>query len=236
MGRFSNEDMEAKALTLLSIWLDQERQEDTWVYYADLKDEAIRVKGFSKSALQRHLRWLVKTKKLEMIKDKNPETINDVIPRKSRKTRYKPNKEYWQKTFRWIPIRPEANDSEYLFFINLADEMTEKFDNACQELLRKSDKPTPPGQIPTRPELDALNAKIAKLVRSIRLELSKEYFNEKRDPEAVYALSRQGVKRAVSAYMDLWAFLAVTHGARGVYSKQMGSLQSSVGKLKQKNP
>jgi hypothetical protein len=236
LGRVSNEDMEAKALTLLSMWLDQENQEDTWVYYADLKDEAIRVKGFSKSALQRHLRWLVKTKKLEMIKDKKPETTKEGKTRKSRKTRYKPNKEYWQKTFRWIPIRREANDSEYIFFLNFIDEMTEKFDKTCQELVRKSDKPTPLGQMPTRSELDELNAQVAKLIRSIRLELSKEYFSEKREPEAVYALARKGVKRVISAYMDLWAFLALTHGARGVFSKQMGSLQRSVKRMKQKNP
>jgi hypothetical protein len=157
-------------------------------------------------------------------------------PAKSRKTLYRPNQEYYKKTFRWIPIGREANDAEYLFFIGLADEITEKFDRTCQELVRQSDEPQPLGNMPTRPQLDKLNADIGKLIRAARLDLSREYFNEKREPEVAYATLRKSVKRMVTAYMELWAFLELTHGAKKIFADQMGSVQRSVKKMKQKNP
>ena len=220
-GRTSNEDMEAKGLHLLSMWLSSE---EDWLYYSEIKDEAVRVMGFSKSALQRNLRWLVKTGKLETKKE------GDLA--KSRKTLYRPNQEYYKKTFRWIPIRREANDAEYLFFIGLADEITENFDKTCQELVKLSDLPEPLGNMPSRAELDELNAHMAKLIRAARLDLSREYFNEKRDPVVAYAQLRKSIKRMVTAYLDLWAFLELTHGTRKVFADQMGSVQRKVSKLK----
>lgn len=221
MGRISNEDMEAKGLELISMWLSQE---ENWLYYADVKDEAVRVMGFSKSALQRNLQWLVKTGKLETKKEGDQA--------KSRKTLYRPNQEYYKKTFRWIPIRRDANDSEYLFFIGLADEITETFDKTCQDLVKLSDVPEPLGNIPPRPDLNELNARIAKLIRAARLDLSKEYFNESRDPVVAYAQLRKSIKRMVTSYMDLWAFITLTHGARKIFADQMGSVQRKVSVLK----
>ena len=220
-GRISNEDMEAKGLEIISMWLSQETN---WLYYSEVKDEAVRVMGFSKSALQRHLRWLVKTKKLETMKEGDPA--------KSRKTLYRPNQEYYKKTFRWIPISGDANDSEYLFYLGLADEITEKFDETTEELVRLSDVPKPLGNMPSRPELDELNAHMARLIRAARLDLSREYFNEKRDPVVAYAQLRKSIKRMVTAYMDLWAFITITHGTRKIFSDQMGSVQRKVSKLK----
>jgi hypothetical protein len=213
--------MEAKGLELISMWLSQE---NIWLYYSEVKDEAIRVMGFSKSSLQRNLRWLVKTKKLETKKEGNPA--------KSRKTLYRPNQEYYKKTFRWIPISRDANDSEYLFFIGLADEITEKFDETCEQLAVDSDKPKPLGNMPSRPELDELNAHMARLIQTARRDLSREYFNEKRDPVVAYAQLRKSIKRMVTEYMDLWAFITLTHGTRKLFADQMGTVQTKVRRLK----
>jgi hypothetical protein len=213
--------MEAKGLEILSMWLNHE---EDWLYYSEVKDEAVRVMGFSKSALQRHLRWLVKTNKLETRKEGDPA--------KSRKTLYRPNQAYYKKMFRWIPISRDANDSEYLFFIGLADWITEKFDETCEQLALDRDKPKPIGNMPTRPELDELNSHIARLIRAARLDLSREYFNEKRDPVVAYAQLRKSVKRMVIAYLDLWAFITLTHGTRKLFADQMGSVQRKVNRLK----
>jgi hypothetical protein len=222
VGRVSNEDMEARDLGIISMWLNHEKD---WLSYQEVKDEAVRVKGFSKSALQRHLKWLIKTNKLETMKE-------GTDPAKSRKTLYRPNQAYYKKMFRWIPIGRDANDSEYLFFIGLADEITEKFDETCERLALDSDKPKPLGNMPSRPELDELNARMARLIRAARLDLSREYFNEKRDPVVAYAQLRKSIKRMVTAYMDLWAFITLTHGTRKLFADQMGSVQRKVNRLK----
>jgi hypothetical protein len=84
----------------------------------------------------------------------------------------------------------------------------------------------------SRKNLNTLNALIAKLVRAVRADLSRDYFGEGNEPAAVYGSLRGSAKRAVMAYMDLWAFISTTKGARAEFSRQMGSLQRSVEKMK----
>lgn len=181
--RIKNEDRDANALKITSIWLAREGQ---WLSPSTIKNEAAHM-GFKDKTVSRYLNWLVTKKKLEI----KEESI--------RKRFFRPTDEYWEKNFKWIPITPTANDSEFLFFTGLASEITEKFDKTCQQLVKEDGKPKPIGKGLNRTDLNELNALIGKMVRSLRLDLSREYFSEGMEPQAVYALLRENVKRAVMA-------------------------------------
>ena len=217
LTKIKSEDREANALNLIHLWLSRD---GNWVPYSEVRKIA-EEKGFNKRTLSRFLNWLVKENRLE-VRRKGP-----------RKREFKPTVEYWDKMFKWIPISPEANDAEYLFFTELASEITKKFDQAklkVIEVRQKSQNHEARGL--TRQQLNKLNDKIATLIRAIRLDLSREYFNEDVKTEAVYALLRGNVKRTVMAYLDLWLFLTETHGAREEFARQMNCVQRKVSKMK----
>ena len=216
MGRISKEDRDANALKLASIWLNQN---DVWLYYSEIKKEATKM-GFYRKKLSRYLDWMIK---------EGDEKKFDVEQEGPRTRKFRPTREYWEKNFKWIPVRRDANDAEYLFFIELASNITEKFDDTCRRAIKEVS-----GEAKglSRKDLNTLNALIAKLVRDVRLDLSSEYFNEGSASGAVYGSLRGNVKRAVMAYMDLWVFISTTKGAREEFSRQMSSLQNSIEKMK----
>jgi hypothetical protein len=234
MGKISNEDRDANALKLVAIWLnrlggarevDFLRKDFGWLYYSDIVKEA---PEFNKRTLSRYLNWLVKEGKLKVVKD-GPRT-----------RRFRPTWLYWKKTFKWLRndnvIEKEhldAADAEYLYFIELASQISETFDRACLldiDVEQKASKRDAEGL--SRKNLNKLNAKISALIRAIRLDLSREYFDGETKPEATYALLRGNVRRAVLAYLDLWLFITKTYGARKEFAKQMLTVQRKVSALK----
>lgn len=212
MGRVSTEDREANALKIASIWLS--RDED-WLYYPEIKKEAAKM-GFYRKKVSRYLDWMTSDHKLD-VEQEGPRT-----------RKFRPTREYWEKYFKWIPITPKADDAEYLFFIELAGKITAKFDDTCSGAVKEV-----PGEARgmSRKDLNKLNALIAKLVRTIREDLSQDYFSKNNKP-AVYGALRENVKNAVMAYMELRKFISTTKGAREEFSRQMSSLQRSVEKMK----
>jgi hypothetical protein len=228
MGKISNEDRDANALKLVSIWLDSSlgvSEDGGWKYYSQIANE---VPDFNKRTLSRYLNWLVKENRLEVEKD-GPRT-----------RRFRPSMSYWKKTFKWLRNdnvidreQLEAADAEYLYFIELASQISGIFDKACllniavEQKARKKD-----AEGLSRRQLNELNAKISRLIRAIRLDLSREYFSQETKPEATYAMLRRNVRRAVLAYLDLWLFITKTYGARQEYAKQMLTVQRKVAKLK----
>jgi hypothetical protein len=237
MGKISNEDRDANALKLVAIWLDRlggAREKDFlqkdfgWLYYSDIVKEA---NEFNKRTLSRYLNWLVKEGKLEVKKD-GPRT-----------RRFRPTFEHWKKTFKWLrndnlfeKEELETADAEYLYFIDLASQISEKFDEARQlsvAVERKAANKEAQGL--SRKQLNKLNDEIGTLIRGVRLDLSKEYFSPETKPEATYALLRSNVRRALMAYLDLWLFITQTYGARQEYAKQMLSVQRRVAKLKREH-
>jgi DNA-binding MarR family transcriptional regulator len=222
MGNISKEDRDTNALKLAAIWL---HKENIWLNVGEIKDQT----RLPTRTLSRYLNQLVKTNKLE----RTTETSHP----KSRKRLYRPTKEYWQKTFKWIPISPKANDAEYLFFTELASNITKEFEEVKSKtnvIAEKSRNKDAKGL--SREKLNSLNALISAFIRAARLDLSREYFTENREPEAVYALLRDSTKRVVDSYLKLWVFINSTYGAREVYTRHMESLQRSAGKLKRRNP
>jgi hypothetical protein len=229
MGKISNEDRDVNALKLVvSLWQDSDfgvTEDSGWLFYSDI---AKRAKDFNKRTLSRYLNWLVKEGKLEVMKN-SPRT-----------RRFRPTMWYWKKTFKWIrnddlidKEQLDAADAEYLYFIELAGQISEIFDKACllditvEQRARKND-----AKGLSRKQLNELNAKISTLIRAIRLDLSREYFNHEKKPEATYALLRGVVRRAVLAYLDLWLFITKTYGARKEFAKQMLTVQRKVSALK----
>ena len=143
-------------------------------------------------------------------------------------------RDYWEKTFRWIPTSADPDDAEYLYFIDLADKISDVFKKAnMRSLGRLKRAKNKEGRGLSSKDANKLNDKIATLVRDIRLDLSREYLNENHEPEAAYALLRGNVRRLVMAYTDLWLFLTETNGAKEEFAKQMSKVQRKVARLKQ---
>lgn len=223
MGKISNEDRDANALKLVSIWLSEDGE---WKYYSEIAKEA---RDFNKRTLSRYLNWLVKEGRLEVKKD-GPRT-----------RRFRPTATYWRKTFKWLrndnvidKEHLEAADAEYLYFIELASGINDKFDYArlFADVNQRTEKQVGLGL--SRAKLNELNSKIAALIRVIRLDLTRDFFQE-RQTEANYALLRENVKRLVNAYTDLWLFLNEINGAKEEFAKQMLSVQRRVAKLKREH-
>jgi hypothetical protein len=236
MGKTSNEDRDANALKLVAIWLswlggasekDFMQKDFGWLYYSEIVNEA---DSFNKRTLSRYLNWLVNEGILEVQKD-GPRT-----------RRFRPTWQYWKKNFKWLrndnvlkKEELEAADAEYLYFIELASNISDKFEYGrlfagIQQTAKDNN-----GTEMSRAKLNELNSKIANLVRTVRLDLSREYLQEDREPESVYSQLRGNVKRLVNAYTDLWLFLIETKGAREEFSKQMLSVQRRVAKLKREH-
>jgi hypothetical protein len=224
MGRVSNYDRKANDLKIMSMWLGETLEgEFGWINFRRIRKEMAKY-GFDRNLINRYLERLVEEGKMKERKD-------------GERTRlFRPIKKYWDTTFLWIPISPDADDAEYLYFVDLASSISTVFKQARSQAVSvqlKNQNKAAYGL--SRNNLNELNDKIATLVRYIRLDLSKEYFKETREPDAVYALLRGNVKRLVDAYTDLWLFITQTYGARQEYAKQMLSVQRRVAKLKREH-
>lgn len=225
-GNISREDRDANALKIASIWLGRE---DVWLKSTEIKAE---FKEDKHRTVSRYLQRLVKAQKLEF----RNEGMRVGQP-KSGERFYRPSREYWQKTFKWIPVNRKADDVEYLFFTDLASKINDKFETAesgAAIVAVKSELGDARGL--SRDQLNELNALISKFVRTARSDLSREYFGKNKEPEEVYELLRDSTQRIIIAYLDLWAFLNSNYGSREIFSKQMVDVQRTVAKLKRKNP
>jgi hypothetical protein len=232
MGKISKEDRDVNALKLVvSIWQDSDfgvTKDSGWLFYSDI---AKRAEDLNKRTLSRYLNWLVKEGKLE---------VQKIGPRSRC---FRPTMVYWKKTYKWVrndnlidKEKLDAADAEYLYFIELAGQISEIFDKARLLNLaveQRASKEYAKGL--SRKQLNELNDKIATLVRAVRLDLSREYFSQETKPEAIYSLLRGNVRRVVMAYLDLWLFITKTYGAREEFAKQMLSVQRRVSKLKREH-
>ena len=235
MGKISNEDRDVNDLKLIAIWqsdllgvgkYEGHFEDAGWKYFPEIAKKA---SGFNKRTLSRYLNRLVAENKLEFKKEGR------------RTRRFRPEMGYWRKTFKWIRVDNlidkemlDAADAEYLYFIELASNISDKFEYGRLFAGIQDTSKNIYGTDMSRTKLNELNSKIANLVRLIRLDLSREYFKD-REPDATYALLRENVKRVVNAYTDLWLFLNETKGAREEFAKQMLSVQRRVAKLKREH-
>ncbi len=130
MGKITKEDRDVKDLKLISIWQSEllgigeyegYHEDGGWMYYSEIAKYA----GFNKKTLSRYLDRLVLEDKLEVKKD-GPRT-----------RRFRPKMWYWRKHFCYMRVdnviekdKLDAADAEFLYFVQLASMISEKFDEA----------------------------------------------------------------------------------------------------------